>query len=391
MGRPLRRLALLGLASLPGSLGAPVGAEVTCVDKAHDQATYTGPSGAVYQIECGIDYGGGDIAAAHSSTFSGCIDHCDATLGCIDVSYVGESCYLKNKLEAALERDWVWTAKQISLSPSTGPSDDGDDNSEPKLTCVGKASHQATYTSVSGAVFQVLCGVDYAGGDIAAADKATFAECIDACATSPGCIDVSYAGTACYMKDRLGDAVEREWVWTAKVVVEAGTGGDNNEDSALSCEDSKSDGQVFEATNDNFEITCGKDYAGGDLLGLSTASFEECIQACDERPECVNVAYVSGGCYLKGEQKPAVDNAAVWGAVRKPKTTPTTPDITQTPLHCGEGAPSNGKRYGSPSGGLYQIMCGVDFGGGDLTATTTSSFEECIAACDKNSECIDVR
>ncbi|GAB1319992.1 hypothetical protein MFIFM68171_10202 [Madurella fahalii] len=344
MGRPLRRLAILSLASLPSSLAVAVGPEVTCVGKAHDQATYTGPSGAVYQIECGVDYAGGDIGATQSTTFAGCID------------------------------------------AETGSGGDGGDNNEPQLTCVGGASDQSTYTSVSGTVFQILCGIDYAGGDIAGTDKTTFAECIDACATTPGCVDVSYAGTACYMKNKLGEAAERDWVWTAKVV-EPGTGG-ANEDPSLSCEDNKSDGEIFEATVDSFEVTCGKDYAGGDLLGLSTASFEECIEACDARSDCLNVAYVNGGCYLKGEQKAAVDNAAVWGAVRKPKTTPTTTD--NKPLDCGEGKPSDGKRYGSPSGGLYQILCGVDFGGGDLTATTTSTFEECIAACDANTECIDV-
>ncbi len=48
-------------------------------------------------------------------------------------------------------------------------------------------------------------------------------------------------------------------------------------------------------------------------------------------------------------------------------------------------------KYTSAKNALYQIMCGVDFGGNDIAAITTTSFEDCIAACDENTECVDVR
>lgn len=397
MARGLYRLALLGLASLPASLAGAGPADVTCAGKASDQATYTGASGAVYQIMCGIDYSGSDLSATSTPTFTGCIDACDAAPGCIDVSYAGESCYLKNRIDQPLERDWVWTAKQVTAAQSAGAST--------RLTCVDKKSDKTTYTSSTGATFEILCGVDYAGGDVGATSTATFEACIDACAATAGCIDVSYAGEACYMKNKLEAAQNRDWVWTAKLV-ESGSGetGSQVSSTKLSCDGNTSDGKIYKATNDNFEITCGKDYAGGDLLGLGTSTFEECIQACDAHAECVNVAYVSGGCYLKKDQKPAVDSAAVWGAVRKPATatatasatataptaTPASTQSSKAPLSCENNA-SNFVKYTSPKNGLYQIMCGVDFGGNDIAGTTAGSFEECIAACDENTACVDVR
>ncbi|KAK4124723.1 hypothetical protein N657DRAFT_670636 [Parathielavia appendiculata] len=390
MARGLRQLALLGLAALPGSLAGP--ADVTCVDKASDQSTYAATSGAVFQILCGIDYAGSDMAAVQASTFAGCIDACDSTPGCIDVSYAGDQCYLKNKVTDALQRDWVWTAKQAA--------------SDNKLTCVDKKSDKDTYTTSTGAVFEVQCGIDYVGGDVAATTTATFEDCIDACAATAGCLDVSYVGEACYMKNKLEAALERDWVWTAKLVESgSGSGQEDPEPLAkLSCDGNASNGQIYKATNADFEITCFKDYAGGDLLGLSTASFEECIDACDSHVECVNVAYVYGACYLKKQQNPAVDSVSVWGAVRKPATSATTgtttatsttatavstPSSTKTPLTC-EGNASNLVKYTSAKSGLYQILCGVDFGGNDLAATTAATFEDCIAACDENTDCVDV-
>lgn len=302
MVRGQSRVALLGLAGLSVALAGAGPADVTCVDKASDQVIYTGASGATYQIMCGVDYAGSDLPATSATTFAGCIDACDSTVGCVDVSYVGESCYLKSQASTAVSRDWVWTAKQITPAPSTP----------------GTAPH-----------------------------------------------------------------------------------------TTLSCENNASDGQTYQATGSKFTITCGKDYAGGDLLGLSAASFEDCIQACDSNAECVNVAYVYGACYLKKEQNPAVSNTAVWGAVRNVASTATTNTAALTsasptagsatsstasskPLSCENNA-SNYVKYTTAKNGLYQIMCGVDYGGGDLLGITTDTFEACIAACDDNTDCIDVR
>ena len=211
----LYRLAVLGPAGLPGSLAAAGPAEVTCVGKASDQATYTGASGATYKILCGIDYSGSDLSATQTPTFAGCIDACDSTPGCIDVSYAGEACYLKHRIETGFEREWVWSAKQITPAPGATP----------KVTCVDKQSDKATYTSSTGAVFQVLCGVDYGGGDVGATNSATFEGCIDACAATDGCIDVSYVGEACYLKNKAEEAQASDWVWTAKLVTNGNGGG----------------------------------------------------------------------------------------------------------------------------------------------------------------------
>lgn len=386
MARYLRPLALLGLAGLTAA--GP--ANPTCAGEASHGDVYTAAAGGQYDILCGTDYAGGDIAATNTPTFAGCIDACDANPKCIDVSYAGESCYMKGSLGTAYtDRSWVWTAKKRvtnAVTPTNSP------------TCDGGASDKTTFTSTGGKTFQILCGVDYGGGDMGATNTPTFAACINACSDAQGCVDVSYVNGACYMKNTLNTLNQAGHVWTAKLVPAGGNSGTQTPptpNAKLSCEGNKDNGKIFEGTNYNFEITCGIDYAGGDLLGTSADSFEACMKACDANPACVNVAYAAPGCYLKGEQKPAVNNAAVWGAIRKPKTGSTNPDPETTPnapagpLSCVNKA-NHGVRYGVPNGGLYQVLCGVDYGGNDLDATATESFEACIAACDKNEKCVDV-
>ena len=385
----------LALAALAGSVVAAGPTDPTCVGNQDDQILYKAQSGTSYQILCGTDYAGGDVAATHADTFALCIDACDAHATCIDVSYVGGACYLKDRLTTTTPSrpEWVWTAKKVVVGG----------NAAAALTCEGGASDHTTYSAPSGKTFQVLCGIDYAGDDMAGVQTNSFSDCIDACDSASGCVDVSYVNGACYLKKTTREAVERGHVWTAKVV-ETSSGPAPN---VLSCVDNKSNGAVFEATNSDFDITCGKDYAGGDLTAQSADSFEACIRACDANPACVNVAFVAPACYLKGEQRPAVDAPAVWGAVRKARTSPqpsTTasnvnsspstvtnpqPTNTQAPLSCVNGA-NNGVSYTGPSGGLYEIICGGDYGGNDLTATTANTFEDCIAACDRNHDCVDV-
>ncbi len=179
MVRSLGQLALLGLAGLPAALADAQGfpADVTCADKASDQTVYTGASGAAYQIMCGVDYAGHDLPATTAATFAECIDACDATARCVDVSYSGQSCYLKSKATTAItDRDRVWTARLITTNV--------------QLDCEDNVSDNVEYTTSKNGVYQIMCGVDYGGGDILGTNAETFEDCIAACDDNADCIDV---------------------------------------------------------------------------------------------------------------------------------------------------------------------------------------------------------
>jgi hypothetical protein len=133
----------------------------------------------------------------------------------------------------------------------------------------------------------------------------------------------------------------------------------------------------------DFDVVCDQDYAGGDLKYVSTASFGDCLAACDAEPNsaCVTLAYVNGACYLKNQVTPAVSNVGVWSAKRK-----VIP--TDNALSCVNNK-SDGATY-TAGGKSFKIICGKEYFGGDLTSTSTASFEGCIAACSEKAQCIDV-
>ncbi len=142
------------------------------------------------------------------------------------------------------------------------------------LDCSSNQSNNTIYTSPAGASYDIICSVDYAGGDVAAqGGVATFEDCIDLCDAQATCIDVSYAGPggSCYMKSSLGTPNTNGGIWTAR-------NRSTRTNTEVTCLDKKSDGLVYEgAAGGYYQIVCGVDYAGGDLMATSETSFSACV------------------------------------------------------------------------------------------------------------------
>lgn len=58
-----------------------------------------------------------------------------------------------------------------------------------------------------------------------------------------------------------------------------------------------SDGRTYRGpSGSDFIIECGVDHAGGDMSNTRVNTFEECIQACDKEPACVDVSLSGVAC-----------------------------------------------------------------------------------------------
>ncbi|KAG7284683.1 hypothetical protein NEMBOFW57_009292 [Staphylotrichum longicolle] len=188
-------------------------------DPPNCDSTYTTDSGSIYQITCGREYYGGDIGFFHVQTFAECIKNCDRLPGCIDVSYAndGGGCWAKSTVNTLVPAPHVWTAELIQQGTAVSAP----------LDCTNGRSDGVVYTTEGGTAYHILCGQDFAGGDIHGAAKAVsfFEDCLSHCDEVAGCAAVSYANGQCYPKSQTSDEVHnRPHVWGAKVVVGAGAG-----------------------------------------------------------------------------------------------------------------------------------------------------------------------
>lgn len=167
-------------AALPQSLTVPSDAP-SCLGLAQG-TTFTWPTNtedasSIFQITCGTDYWGGDLRSLQADTFQDCLAACKAESQCVSVAYGGTSCYLKNALTPGQSNSGVWSAKKAKVNKG--------------LTCDATGSSDGTtYTSSKGD-FKIVCGTDYAGNDLPATSTKTFEACIETCATTDKCVDVS--------------------------------------------------------------------------------------------------------------------------------------------------------------------------------------------------------
>ncbi|KAK4203480.1 hypothetical protein QBC40DRAFT_317296, partial [Triangularia verruculosa] len=138
-----------------------------------------------------------------------------------------------------------------------------------------------------------------------------------------------------------------------------------------------------------YQIACGQEYYGGDLGFYHVQTFAECIKACDRLPGCVDVSYVhsGGGCWAKSTVTTLVAAPHVWTAELIEKGS----EDWCAPLDCTNGQ-SDGEEYETEDGRLYEILCGQDFGGGDIpgAAKGVSFFEDCLRHCDEVAGCVAV-
>lgn len=352
-------------------------APISCKDPANHNTTYNKGTESQYQILCDTDFAGGDLAAIGAETFADCIAACDANDECVDVSYGFRTttCWLKGQITTANPAEGIWTARK-KTEEETGP--------KTVVTCENNASNNTVYKSGTSS-FLVLCGFDYGGGDMGGSAQPTFADCMDACAATEGCVDVSYAGGFCYMKNTLTTLSPAGWVWTGKKVVDTTVPVPTGSD--LTCVEGAWDGKNFTTSGGNqYAIICGREYPGGDLKGVEAETFEDCVEACDAVEGCIDVSYVAPACYLKSSLTTLQDAGYVSTALFIGR--PAVPDPV-VPLSCVDNK-DNGTHYASPAGNEYVVLCGVDYFGGDMNMVYTDTFEKCIDSCDKNDGCIDV-
>ncbi len=297
---------------------------VTCEENASNNTIYK-TAGSSFLVLCGFDFGGGDMGGSPQPTFADCMDACAATQDCIDVSYAGGFCYMKNTLTTATPSPagWVWTGKKVVAT--TDPEPTG-----PELTCVEGAMDGKTFTASSGNQYAIICGREYPGGDLKGVEAATFVDCVEACDTTPDCIDVSYVAPACYLKSSLTTLQDAGYVSTALYI---GRPVDPAPVVPLSCVDSKDNGTTYAtAAGNKYLVLCGVDYFGGDMGMIYTDTFEKCMDACDSNDGCIDVAYSGTACYMKNEVTTHSPAAWAWNAlyVGKVALTSSTSSVTAT-------------------------------------------------------------
>ncbi|KAH0288241.1 hypothetical protein KCU62_g5375, partial [Aureobasidium sp. EXF-3399] len=318
----------------------------------YNASTFQTTSGSVFEINCGFDFAGGDLRMVYVANLTACTLACAGTKDCVAASLSGSACYLKSKLEPARHNARVDAVRLVMAAPPASSSSSLNDwdvklfhfyfctafravfpeswfhhttvpiasnigslveSSGASLSC--PSSNATMYQSSNGDVFIVECYIDRYGNDMGSVSipSLKLADCINACATTDGCVDVSMSGPACYMKYKTGQVYNvASRIRGARLVSTA-----SKSFSTVSTSSSTASGyvagpqtQVPSCPSSNstqylakggavFAIECFVDRYGNDLRMIYVSSFQACIDACSSTPGCVDVSLSGAACYMK--------------------------------------------------------------------------------------------
>ncbi|KAI7309518.1 hypothetical protein KC326_g7016 [Hortaea werneckii] len=409
-----------------GPVSTPNGG--SCSALAAQNGTYTDENGNTYQVRCGYDYAGPNLATAGVSSYSKCFAACDAVKSCVSFSYLGGSgggtCYLKAYTTGA-PSSGVDGAQLIS-GPS-GPSSGSPTQSSTAGTSVasetgtqsvsssaatptatpGSASCQQLgdeYTEASNRTYTVQCGFDHQGGDLKSVSSNSFQGCFPQCDATAGCVGFAYVGGSgpgtCYLKNQIttGNAnsnVDFAFTNTTSSSTSSQASGtatgsasstvtgseSSNAPSATGGSCASYTSPFTDANNQTYIVECGTDHVGGDLTSVSSPSFGECFSFCDKTTGCVGFAYVGGSgagtCYLKSSIVPANNNPNVDFAYL-PSAAPvsTSSSLASTSATVSSGGSSTIPASGTGSSGSFTTSASATSGGSSsisISQATTST------------------
>ncbi|EMD65264.1 hypothetical protein COCSADRAFT_35344 [Bipolaris sorokiniana ND90Pr] len=194
---------LLALAALALRATTMCPADPTCPA---NSGCVTNIKGVKFQVACGTDYYGGDLIRAETSTIGECMQACAAASLCVAASYVGNSCYMKKTLTAAISKsDSVGIA---IISKKTTITDQG---KKPRKACpvnfACPTDNDCAFTS-GGRTLVLTCSNDFYGFDLRSLYVDSLEACTQACAADADCEAASFTGGAgsgqCYLKNTMG-------------------------------------------------------------------------------------------------------------------------------------------------------------------------------------------
>lgn len=136
------------------------------------------------------------------------------------------TCYLKSSVGELVRNNGISGARLLSPLPATPTPTPETCDTEAPLCPACNNTVLYSEDSENTVAFKVECGIDHAGGDMTGEDNQhvglrgtrRFRNCIEDCAETEGCVDVSFQGDTCYLKDTVGPTVYSSVVWGARMI-----------------------------------------------------------------------------------------------------------------------------------------------------------------------------
>ncbi|KAG9951395.1 hypothetical protein KCU85_g2715, partial [Aureobasidium melanogenum] len=307
----------------------------------YNTTTLQTTSGSVFEVDCGVDYTGGDMHMVYVANLTACALACDTEVDCVAASLSGSACYLKSKLNPAKHNSGINAVKLISRNSNTTTV-----SQSYSASLVGTSSSFESPTIGSNSS-QILSGSSSAASTIA-----------------------TTMSTGSSMK--TGFLIESS---TASLAPAMST------PSSINPVCPRDNGTLYFSTSgDTYLVECYVDRYGHDIGSVSIPSLNlaDCINACSDNAGCVDVSLSGSACYMKyaagdsynvarqiqGARRISVGSVSVNSSFASSSSSPTSAAVIHT--HAPTCPGSNGTQYLVSNGAIFAIECFMDRYGNDL-------------------------
>ncbi|KAH7081189.1 hypothetical protein BKA63DRAFT_561748 [Paraphoma chrysanthemicola] len=224
------------------------------------------------------------------------------------------------------------SATSTTLPPASIPATSSTSTSAQPSSTIFCPGNDGSIVQTSAGSFQVECGIDRSNYDLPGNPlyPGTYEGCLAACARNSDCQQVSYLpGGPCYLKSAVGYP-NRKSNFIGGRLLTNGQSASTVTSRRPKPTDAPSLGNPLICpyaggktyTSDcgaTYRIECGTDRPGNDIAGSLpyVDNLNECAEACDNTPGCVDVSYnpgTPGPCYLKAVVGEARVARNIWGA-----------------------------------------------------------------------------
>ncbi|CAK4033024.1 Hypothetical predicted protein [Lecanosticta acicola] len=172
-------------------------------------AQYTDSNGAIYNITCKQDIGGGNLKSVQAGAFQGCFAPCDQAKSCVGFSYLNGYCYLKSVQSGNLSPSAADVAVLVKKAANGVTATIGNNTITATVPGAPSVTPSAACTALPKQVglYTNTCGADRLGGDLYSVMASSFLGCEEPCDAEDECVGYTYIGGSspgtCYLKSSL--------------------------------------------------------------------------------------------------------------------------------------------------------------------------------------------
>ncbi|KAI5271288.1 hypothetical protein E4T47_05393 [Aureobasidium subglaciale] len=216
------------------------------------------------------------------------------------------------------------------------------------------------FTTPNNATFNINCGGDSNGKDL----KMVYVnngiqECVKTCSTTTGCVAVSLSGSACYMKSTVGTTRTSSGVQFAQLV------------SAGSVVASSSSSSSSSATTSSIKSSSISSSAA------ASSSTKSSSISSSTASSLIKSSSTSSSTASSSTKSSSTSSSAAASSTKSSSTSSSASATSSSPSLATNSA-----------GSVYSLFYSSDSGQGSFTNTqASSSYTDCMTACDTNSKC----